>query len=276
MSLRLEQIDRFLCFYGRVSRDMLVEVLGISTATASRSLREYCSVHPKSIKLVSGQSGGYRVSDNFIAKVNYDAEAALQLICNGTITNTINIPTYGPEHTAIRRVGLRTEIVAPITRAIVSSSAASIAYTSGSSGVTERIVHPSHVFSGGGAWYFRAFDEKSAEYRTFKFSRVTAARDCEQIAPVIEDSDWKKVVILTIIPHDKHPHPEANALDIGVMKGRVQNVQSNAVIAGFLLNDLRVDCSAGGSLNPLEYPFRLINLHELVDIGSMKIAPGYY
>lgn len=273
---RLEQIDRFLCFYGRVSRDMLVEVLAISTATASRSLREYCSAYPKSIRLVSGQSGGYRTSDNFTPQADYDAEAALKLICDGAIANTINIPTFGPKQTSIKRVKLRAEVVAPITRAIVSSSAVNIAYTSGSSGSTERIVHPNHVFSGGSSWYFRAFDQKSAEYRTFRFSRVTTAKACKHTAPVMEDNDWNKVVTLTIMPHDKHPHPEAHALDIGVIEGRAQNVLSNAVIAGFLLNDLRVDCSASGSLDPLEHPFRLINPHELTDIGSMKIAPGYY
>ena len=89
------------------------------------------------------------------------------------------------------------------------------------------------------------------------------------------DPQWEEMVNLTISPHDKHPFPEALALDIGVEKGCAQNIVCNAVVAGFLLNDLRVDCSKGGSLNPSEYPFRLINLKELEGVESMKIAPGY-
>ncbi len=272
---RLEQIDRFLCFYGRVSREMLVESLGISTATASRSLKEYCDRHPNRMKLLSGQNGGYRAIGDIVPLADYDAEAALQLIGNGTITSTIQLATYGPKQPSLKRSRLQTDIVAPITRSIVGSSKASIVYTSGSSGNTERVVHPSYVFLGANAWYFRAFDEKSSEYRTFKFSRVTEAYDCGQEASKIEDIDWEKAVTLTIMPHDKHPHPEAHALDIGVKSGCVQNIQTNAVIVGFLLNDLRVDCSLHGTLNPFEYPFRLINPQELSGIGSMQIAPGY-
>jgi len=50
---------------------------------------------------------------------------------------------------------------------------------------------------------------------------------------------------------------------------------TSAVVAGFVLTDLRVDCSANGSLDPLEYPLRLMNRSELTSVESMAIAPGY-
>ena len=89
------------------------------------------------------------------------------------------------------------------------------------------------------------------------------------------DHQWQTQVNLTIAPHDKHQHPEAHAQDLGAAKGTAQNLTCNAVVAGYFLNDLRVDCSKDGSLNPLEYPFRLLNLQELVGVDSLKIALGY-
>lgn len=64
-------------------------------------------------------------------------------------------------------------------------------------------------------------------------------------------------------------------MDLGIVVNSVINIQTNAVMTGFFLIDLRAACSPEVVLNTLEYPRQLMNHTELVDMSSMEIAPGF-
>lgn len=81
--------------------------------------------------------------------------------------------------------------------------------------------------------------------------------------------------MLTLASHTKHPQKDALAMDLGLQDRPVSNITVNRVTAGFVLTDLRVDCSVDASLNPFEYHLQLMNRHELIDVKALKIAPGY-
>jgi predicted DNA-binding transcriptional regulator YafY len=116
------------------------------------------------------------------------------------------------------------------------------------------------------------------EFRTFRFSRILGLADTEEgvsYPDTRQDDDWNEFVTLTLAPHNKHPARDALAVDLGLKDRPVSNASVNKAIAGFVLTDLRVDCSKAAVLNPQEYPLQLQNRSELLDIESMKLAPGF-
>jgi WYL domain len=271
---RLKLIDQCLFFYGYVSRSMLVEYFDIGTATASRALKSYQENWPDNAKLQKGKSGGYFITSNFIPSFKHLAEDGLNLLCNGTITQRLQLKTYGPEQ-LFEASRLNATTVGCVTRAMVNKNAVKIQYISGTSGYSDRIIHPRYVFQGGGAWYVRAYDELHEEHRTFRFSRIMKSESVYSADLPKDDTEWKEEIILSLAPHTKHPNPEAHAIDLGLSNRPVINVKSNNVVAGFLLTDLRVDCSEYGDLNPFEYPLRLMNREDLRDKSSLSFAPGF-
>lgn len=271
---RLESIDMYLLFYGRVNRGVLVDHFNIGTATASRSLGEYISRWPENAKFIAGKAGGYFHSETFRPAFKHDANKALRLLCTGSFEQQLRNPTYGPQAQGFTRQ-LEPGIVAPITRAMVVNAAVRIVYISGSSGQGSRVVHPRSVFFGAGAWYYRAYDENHGEYRTFRFSRTFETVVTKSKETPSEDVEWSSEVVLSLAPHTRHSNPDAHAMDLGMADQSVSNITTNPVVAGFTLTDMRVDCSEHGSLDPFEYPLRLMNRDELETVASMAISPGY-
>ncbi|MGA4607205.1 hypothetical protein [Pseudoalteromonas maricaloris] len=53
------------------------------------------------------------------------------------------------------------------------------------------------------------------------------------------------------------------------------NLTVSKALAGFELAELAVDSSPEGTLNSEYFQYRLLNLHELTEVKSMKIAPGF-
>lgn len=90
-----------------------------------------------------------------------------------------------------------------------------------------------------------------------------------------EDKEWNTTVVLTLAPHRKHKNPDALKQDLGLRDQPVHNVSVNAVIAPFVLNELRVDCSVTGELNPSQFPLQLLNREELQFIQGMHLTPGF-
>lgn len=271
---RLELIDMHLFFYGRINRGILVEHFNIGTATASRTLREYIERWPENAQLIAGKSGGYFYKDSFEPAFNHDTNKALHLLCTGGVVQQLCVQNYGPPVPAFTKL-LDAALVAPIMRAMVARGAVKIAYVSGTSGQDTRVVHPRNIFYGGGAWYYRAYDEIHGEYRSFRFSRTLTVTASKGNHIPGGDCEWNERAILSLAPHNRHPNPEIHAMDLGMTDKLVTNILTNAVVAGFVLTDLRVDCSVHGSLDPYEYPLRLMNRDELEAVESMAIAPGY-
>ncbi|WP_323844367.1 helix-turn-helix transcriptional regulator [Microbulbifer magnicolonia] len=274
---RLRLIDLYLAFSGRVTRGDLIAHFDVGTATASRTFKEYRDRYPDNLTY-SVNERRYLAAPMFRPAFEHDVDRALSLLAYGVDYHEIAGVRFGAHVPTNLTAPLDPFAVSAITRALVSGTGVDAAYASGSSGETYRTLFPTSLFQGGGAWYFRAFDPEKDGYRTFRFSRVSSAepsrRDCsgDRIAP---DPEWAQQVTVTVAPHPSRENQVALREDLGLSDKPVKNIMINAAVCGFVLTDLRVDCSLGGDMNALEYPLRLMNRHELTGIGSMAIAPGF-
>lgn len=89
-------------------------------------------------------------------------------------------------------------------------------------------------------------------------------------APSI-DYQWQTLVTLPLILSTANthiPHPDAYAWNVGVEESMSQNFACCAVDLGYLLNDLRDECSKDWSLNPLARRSARRSWK-----GGLKIAP---
>lgn len=276
---RLAIIDLYLAFTGRVQRSDLIRHFDIGIATASRSLKEYRSLHPDNIDY-SVSDRAYVSSPGFTPAYPHDTDAALRLIAFGQEITQINSPSYGAPSPTSLTASIDMDCARTITCAIVSGGLVNMAYSSGSSGNRERMVAPHALFLSGGTWYFRCHNLEKGDFRTFRFSRVKSAEivdasEHKGLSGQSNDKEWSSVVTLTVGPHPNRDNQDALREDLGLVDKPVKNIRVNEAMAGFVLIDLRVDCSKDGDLNPYEYHLRLLNRHELTSVGSLAIAPGF-
>ena len=270
-------IDFLLLFKGRLTRTELVKRFRIGEATASRAIAAFMDTHPDVIELRSNKKGYYARS-GFTPEYSHSALAGLKYIASGELTEKIGVRSYSIDtYQLLRELDAKT--VAVITRAIVNRCTVTIEYVSTSSGCKTRNIIPHAVFESSGSWYFRAYDSLSREFRTFKFSRVVSAiilgtsenPQCSES----KDVSWHRIRLVRLIPHPKNPNPDAMAADLGVRDSEMKELMVAEACLGFVLTDLRVDCSKYHRLSFHEYPLALQNREELEDIQSMKLSPGF-
>ncbi|WP_286241140.1 WYL domain-containing protein [Neptuniibacter halophilus] len=274
---RIQLIDQYLYFWGAVGRSELIEHFDVSTATSSRILKQYREAYPENM-FYKVDKRAYIATDSFKPLVDHSPEVALELLAYGHVQQKINRQTYGPEGVPAFIAKLDAESVAAITRAITNRYEVQIEYASGTSGISKRWVTPHSVFRNGSKWYFRAFCYKNNGFRNFIFGRVInplSERSLQVKASKEQDIEWLTQVNLTIAPHSKSSYPETLRVDLGLSDEPVRNIQTNSALAGFILNDLRVDCSLGGTLDPMEFNLQLMNRAEVMECPSMQLAPGF-
>jgi hypothetical protein len=272
---RFKLIDFLLFFKGRLMRSELVEVLNIGTATASRCIKAFLKSNPSKARYLSPRHG-YIADTTYLPKYQHDALMALQYLAYSETTSRFHVESFGIPRYSFHPV-MNPDVVAPITRAIVTGTDIVMSYTSTRSGRSMKIVKPHSVFESSGLWYFRAFDREPAEFRTFRFSRVVESCQIESAAADVKalDDEWNRKRTVTVLPHPKNPNPMAQILDLGMSEdgSRVLNIPE--ALLGFALTDLRVDCSAGSKLDFREYPLALSSRDELMTVDSMALAPGF-
>lgn len=274
--LRLKQVDYYLMFWGKVGRSDLMRHSDIAIATASRTLKMYRELYPENMSFDVSQRR-YMASDSFTAKYRHNPHSVLRHLAYGIEERQLSSPKYGAAVVQEFMAALNVELVAVITSAVVQECAVDIHYVSASSEAGERCVIPQHIFSSQGSWYFRAYDRARKSYRNYRFSRVLSAERSKScgLDKLPQDEHWNIPVTLTLAPHQEHPNPEALRMDLGLTEKPVSNIVTNAAMAGFVLSDLRVDCSAKVELSPYQFPLQLMNLHELGNVDSLRLAPGF-
>lgn len=274
---RMKLIDQYLLFWGRVGRPELMQHFDVSSATASRILKDYRSAHPENMEFKVDKRTYVRGKD-YRAVYEHDPDEALELFAYGRVKYKVTLGIFGPDEAPVFLAQLDTSCVASITRSILDQSDLLIAYASGSSGISIRWVSPHSIFRSSGKWYFRAYCHNHNEFRSFIFGRVLHVTDqrnrITQAASDL-DSEWSTPVILTLMPHTRSLHPETLKIDLGLKEEPVRNIQTTEALAGFVLNELRVDCSDGSELDPNVYNLQLMNRKELQSISSMSLAPGF-
>lgn len=272
---RFKFIDFLLFFKGRLMRSELVEVLDIGTATASRCIKAFLKLNSGKARFISPRHG-YIADTTYLPKYQHDALIALQYLAYSEKNSRFNVKSFGaPRYSFHPEIG--SNVVAPITRAIVTDTDITMSYTSIRSGRSMKIVKPHSVFESSGLWYFRAFDREHTEFRTFRFSRVIESCQIESVAAGAkpQDDEWNRKRTVTLLPHPKNPNPMAQMLDLGMSEDGTRTLNISEALLGFALTDLRVDCSAGSKLDFREYPLALASRDELLSVESMSLAPGF-
>jgi len=277
---RFRLIDFLLYFKGGFMRSELVSITGIGEATASRTVASFMEKNSEIAQFL-GPRKGHIATFGYEPLFEHESEFALNYIAKGQISTFINAGIYGPKTKSLN-LALYAEIVAPITRGVVQSREVAITYVSTTSGKKVRIVSPHSLFNAGGYWYFRGFDEPSSEFRTFKFSRISKATDMWDSSRGLtrkqllkNDKAWNRLRSVRLAPHPKHPTPDTQFLDLGIKDEETKELMISEALLGFVMTDLRVDCSKKKTLSCHEYPLALLNRDDLDDVESMIFAPGF-
>lgn len=278
---RLRLIDFYLMFYGKVNRADLMKHGEISIATSSRAFNQYREKFEENIQFDVGRRCYVR-TPTFQPKFKHDAFAALRLFAWGIEETQIEADTYSVQNSARIIENISEEILSQITRAIVAKLPLAVEYNS-SNGNKSRIFSPHSVFFGLGAWHVRGWDSKANEGkgggRSFRISRFVSAEadNTSEYVPPEQDKEWQTVVTLSVAPHTQHENRKNLTWELEMEGKPIRNIVTNAALAGYVLNDLRVDCSVDALLPPNVFGLQLMNRHEVEDIESIQtLGPGFF
>ncbi|WP_299734245.1 WYL domain-containing protein [uncultured Endozoicomonas sp.] len=269
-------IDQMLYFTGRLSRSDLVSVFGVGVATASRDISSFLGTLQDSSCVLGRGREGYWASEEYSPKFDHNPEVILDLLTSSLVQQWVDRPNFGYTQ-PMSYPALDADVIAPITRALSLKEPVRLLYqTAGRNGL-ERIVIPVALFAASGFRYVRVYEIDRHRFITLKLTRVISSK-LEKLPQPIHlsvDEEWSKEIILTIGAHPNHSSKESVERDHDLPRGGVKNFSVISGFAGYLLAEWRVDCSGAGLLEPIQYPFALINRQELQDVPSLTIAPGY-
>lgn len=276
---RLIFIEFRLYFLGDVGRQDLIQRFGVAPAVATRDFAQYREIFPDNISF-DNKAKYYVIGEGFVPAFNHVPERVLTALSQGfgdgisggsgsllscELPRILNQPTMA--------------ILAPITRAIHQQKIVSIEYVSHSSGASTREIAPFALVNDGLRWHVRAFDRKSKEFRDFVFTRVRKSQFIEDSTIQSDelpsaDIQWNRIVELDLVPHPNQEHPEIIESDYGMTSG-VLHLKLRAAVAGYVLRQWIVDCSADHKLKGKEYRLWLKNHLALYGVSTALLAPGY-
>jgi hypothetical protein len=275
---RLAYIDFCLLFKGAIYRQDLINRFDVGLSAGSRDFSIYKELAPGNL-IYSSREKRYFQTEHFKPLFDHDAKRTLVKLANDIsdgfdAIGDIHFPVESPSSLNIPDIF----IVAKLVQAILNKKAASVIYTSLSSGSGARELVPHSIVDNGLRWHVRAFDRKSQSFRDFvltRISKVTITTVSEEHERTENDSKWQLLIPLQLVPHPNNvSHPTAIELDYG-MQDNMLVTEVRAAMAGYLLRRWNVDCTPNGSLEGKEYQLWLQNSLQLSDIKSLEIVPGY-
>lgn len=276
---RLTFIDFRLFFLGELRRADLMERFSTGAAGATRDIALYREIAPNNCDLDNAEKV-YRPSESFTPVFAHPVIRALTALSQGfgEVAADRTEPLIRcdfPTPLSLPKV----DVLATITRAIHRGVAVKAAYSSNTSGGSERELVPFALVNNGLRWHIRAFDRKSKSFRDFmltRISRVELMKD--SIAKPEEkpenDVQWSRIIELELAIHPKAEHPEVIAQDYELING-ILKVRVRATNAGYLLRQWNVDCSPEHHLVGKEYTLCLRDPLVLHAAESALLAPGY-
>lgn len=274
---RLAFIDFSLQYFGQVSRQDLIKKFATGLAAATRDFSSYRTLAPDNMALVH-QTKSYHRKPEFTALFNHEPEGILHGLAKG-FGDGLSHP-ISPSEICIDAVQLihpNTEIIAALMRAIQNKQAIKIKYVSVSSGEKSREIVPHALVNNGQRWHVRAFDREHQVFTDFVVTRIKSISAAEAVPSFnetqVKDSQWDNVITLKLIPHPSLKHPEAIALDYQMQDNQLE-VQTRAALAGYLLRQWSVDCSAKHQISSGVCQLALFNTQVLNEIEQIAIVPG--
>lgn len=276
---RLSYIEFRLFFLGTVGRQDLMDRFGVAPAAATRDFAEYKRLAPNNIGF-DNTSKLYVISADFTPLFEHVIERVLTALTQG-FGDGINpvsgalVLCEGPP--TLNR--LKVEVLAAVSRAIFSKKAVKISYFSDSSGASVREIVPFALVSDGLRWHTRAFDRKRNKFLDFVLSRIDEAMLVEQTFPNLhelpsQDIQWNRILELDLVPHPGRKSSEVVKRDYMMVDG-VFRLKIRAAMAGYVLRQWHVDCSANHQISDKAFRLWLRDPLALYGVESALLAPGY-
>jgi hypothetical protein len=276
---RLTFIDFRLYFLGELRRADLVDRFLTGAAGSTRDIATYRELAPENLDF-DGSDKAYRPSKSFVPVFDHPVRRALIALSQGfgevaaertesLVRCDVPIPLSLP----------RAEVLATITRAIYRSLAVRIAYSSNTSGASEREIVPFALVDNGLRWHVRAFDRKSKSFRDFilkRMSKTVLLEDGPAIAYEKPENDvqWSRIIELELMVHPSAKRPDVISKDYEMVDD-VLRIRVRATNAGYLLRQWSVDCSPDHSLKGKEFTLCLKDPLVLHAAESASLAPGF-
>ncbi|MCG9696796.1 WYL domain-containing protein [Shewanella sp. Isolate11] len=274
---RLAFIDFSLQYFGQISAQDLIAKFATGLAASNQDLINYRGLAADNMSLMH-QDKRYLRNPGFKPLFDHDPEMILHGLANG-FGDGLSHPVQ-PSAVCIDAVQLihpDTNIIAGIMRAIQQRQAISVTYVSVSSGETQRDLVPHTLVNNGQRWHVRCFDRTHEIFTDFVVTRIKSvaisANEPFDHELAAQDKHWQTVIPLVIIPHPSLKHPEAIELDYQMQDGKL-TLHSRAALAGYLLRQWSVDCSAGHQISQGVCQLALANLQVLSQIEHLTIVPG--
>jgi len=269
---RVKLIDQRAYFLGKVGRKDLQDKFGIAPAAATRDFNLYNRLAPQNL-VYQPNIRTYVVSNSFKPVFEYPAKETLQSLANDLAIDSIT-------HEDALRIGrtLETDLLATFTRAIHLNKTLECSYRSTDSGESIKQLVPHVLFDTGLHWYARGYDKTKQRFADFSLSRFLNAKELDtpplEYETQAEDKEHQTIISLVITAHKNQKHPKTIEYDYGMENGQLIK-EIRAPFAGYLLRRWNVDCSPDGDLEGYAYQLRLENIHELNDVDSLFLAPGF-
>ncbi|WOT03813.1 WYL domain-containing protein [Shewanella youngdeokensis] len=274
---RLAFIDFSLQYFGQVSRQDLISKFATGLAAATRDFQSYKTLAPNNMRLVH-QTKSYHRLPEFKALFTHEPGAILHGLAKG-FGDGLSQPVKpsGICIDAIQLIHPDTNIIAALMRAIQAKQALAVEYVSMSSGCKCREIVPHALVNNGQRWHVRAFDRANKVFTDFVVTRIKTAVGSDTSVKYLEtevhDKYWQLELSLVLIPHPSLVHPEAIELDYQ-MVNKSLTLTCRAALAGYLLRQWSVDCSAKHQISSGVCQLALANHQVLTQIEHLAIVPG--
>jgi len=274
---RLAYLELRLFFFGELQRADLEARFGIAPAAATRDLNAYRALAPTNLSYDSSQKA-YTPSPQFKPLFQFSSERVLAWLLQGfgdglDLKLRKAIPCEGPS----QLIAPDFQVLAILTRAILSKRPVQVTYLSLSSGPSKRVIVPVALADNGLRWHVRAYDRNRNRFSDFVLTRITKAKSLDEKSEETEqlgaDAQWARLVDLEIVPHPGIAFPETIEADYGMRDGMLR-LHMRAALVGYALNRWNVDCSPNHSLDSSRHHLWLKNQETLYGVESASLAPG--
>lgn len=275
---RLAFIEFRLWFYGAVARKEVLERFEVATAAGTRDMALYKELAPGNVRYERKQ---YAYQAGFRPLFHHAVDQVLAALTTGWGAGRAVAGGDPISHAVPARLNQPSlDILATVTRAIAGGDALQLVYHSMKTGPGPREIVPHSLVDSGLRWHVRAFDRTKGHFRDLVLTRMEQVQPVASAAPiaaqelVAADVQWQQPVALHLVPHPSHAQSQTIERDFGMQHGHLA-VTVRAAVAGYVLRQWQVDCSAYAHLRGPEYRLRLANRQVLAGIASAVLAPGY-
>ena len=274
---RLAYIEFRVWFYGEVARKHVLERFEVATAAGTRDMALYKELAPDNVVY---EQKRYRYQPDFEPLFEHSVDRVLAALTCGFGAGEPAAAVDTLSHAVPARLNQPPlAVLATVTRAIHEGQALRLTYYSMKTGAVEREIVPHSLVDSGLRWHVRAYDRTRGGFRDLVLTRMEQVQLASTPAAASElpkaDEQWCRKLKLDLLPHPAHPHPESIERDFGMRRGRL-TVMLRAAVAGYVLRQWQVDCSADASLRGPEFRLWLADAQAaLQGVESAVLTPGF-